>query len=151
MPPKFKRHLEPDDVTGARIHEATSLLGADGADGEDDDEGDEDFFLSGPSKHSPMSKTSSKLHSVKSEVDGVMGIMKENMVKLFERGDRLDDLQDKSDQLTSSSDIFRMSAQDLKKQMWWRECKMRLILIAVIVIIMLVIILPIIIQATKKS
>ncbi|KAK2492056.1 hypothetical protein MC885_001623 [Smutsia gigantea] len=41
MPPKFKRHLNDDDVTGSVKSERRSLL-------EDDSDEEEDFFLRGP-------------------------------------------------------------------------------------------------------
>nr|XP_023410020.1 vesicle-associated membrane protein 4 isoform X5 [Loxodonta africana] len=42
MPPKFKRHLNDDDVTGSVRSERRNLL-------EDDSDEEEDFFLRGPS------------------------------------------------------------------------------------------------------
>uniref|UniRef100_A0A8D0H6N2 Uncharacterized protein n=1 Tax=Sphenodon punctatus TaxID=8508 RepID=A0A8D0H6N2_SPHPU len=42
MPPKFKRHLNDDDVTGSVKSERRNLL-------EEDSDEEEDFFLRGPS------------------------------------------------------------------------------------------------------
>ena len=38
----------------------------------------------------------SKVGKVKGQVDEVVGVMKDNISKMMDRGDRLEDLQDKS-------------------------------------------------------
>ena len=43
------------------------------------------------------------------------------------------------DDLASNSDVFRMKARNLSHQMWWRECRMRIILALVVVVILIII------------
>ncbi|XP_043858162.1 vesicle-associated membrane protein 4 isoform X2 [Dromiciops gliroides] len=90
MPPKFKRHLNDDDVTGSVKSERRNLL-------EEDSDEEEDFFLRGPSgpKFGPRND---KIRHVQNQVDEVIDVMQENITKVIERGERLDDLQDKSDE-----------------------------------------------------
>nr|XP_028588110.1 vesicle-associated membrane protein 4 isoform X1 [Podarcis muralis]XP_028588111.1 vesicle-associated membrane protein 4 isoform X1 [Podarcis muralis] len=90
MPPKFKRHLNDDDVTGSVKSERRNLL-------EEDSDEEEDFFLRGPSgpRFGPKND---KIRHVQNQVDEVIDVMQENITKVIERGERLDDLQDKSDE-----------------------------------------------------
>ncbi|RUS84953.1 hypothetical protein EGW08_007264, partial [Elysia chlorotica] len=57
------------------------------------------------------------------QVDDVVDIMKNNVNKVIERGDRLEDLQDKSESLSSHSDMFRTRAKVLHRNMWWNNCR----------------------------
>ncbi|KAK7487383.1 hypothetical protein BaRGS_00021345 [Batillaria attramentaria] len=90
----------------------------------DGDSDDEDFFLRGP---------------------------RDNVNKVVERGDRLEDLQDKSDSLAGSADMFRSRSKSLHSSMWWKNCRMRILLAIVILIIVLVITIPIIVHFTSDS
>ena len=88
--------------------------------------------------------------------------MRENINKVSQRGERLDALQDKTDNLAVSAQGFRRGANRVRKQMWWKVCipsdntdfeelllrfcaqdmKMRMCLIAGIIILILVIVIP---------
>ncbi|ROL55558.1 Vesicle-associated membrane protein 4 [Anabarilius grahami] len=80
MPPKFKRHLNDEEVTGSIRSERRNLL-------EEDSDEEEDFFL------------------VQSQVDEVIDVMQENISKVIERGERLDELQDKSGKMDVDSTL----------------------------------------------
>ncbi|XP_016077083.1 PREDICTED: vesicle-associated membrane protein 4 isoform X3 [Miniopterus natalensis] len=73
MPPKFKRHLNDDDVTGSVKSERRNLL-------EDDSDEEEDFFLRGPSgpRFGPRND---KIKHVQNQVDEVIDVMQENITK----------------------------------------------------------------------
>ena len=68
--------------------------------------------------------------------------MRENITKVSQRGERLDALQDKTDNLAVSAQGFRRGANRVRKQMWWKDMKMRMCLIAGVIILILVIVLP---------
>lgn len=68
--------------------------------------------------------------------------MRENINKVSERGERLDSLQDKTDNLAHSAQGFRRGANRVRKQMWWKDVKMRICLGVGIVILLVVIIVP---------
>jgi hypothetical protein len=68
--------------------------------------------------------------------------MRENINKVSQRGERLDALQDKTDNLAVSAQGFRRGANRVRKQMWWKDMKMRMCLIGGIVILLVVIIVP---------
>ncbi|EFB19850.1 hypothetical protein PANDA_018454 [Ailuropoda melanoleuca] len=132
MPPKFKRHLNDDDVTGSVKSERRNLL-------EDDSDEEEDFFLRGPSgpRFGPRND---KIKHVQNQVDEVIDVMQENITKVIERGERLDELQDKSESLSDNATAFSNRSKQLRRQMWWRGCKIKAIMALVAVILLLVII-----------
>jgi vesicle-associated membrane protein 4 len=66
--------------------------------------------------------------------------MRDNINKVSERGERLDSLQDKTDNLAVSAQGFRRGANRVRKQMWWKDMKMRLCIIAAVVILLLIVI-----------
>ena len=76
------------------------------------------------------------------EIDSTVGIMRDNINKVSERGARLDSLQDKTDNLAVSAQGFRRGANRVRKQMWWKDMKMRMCLIVGIIILLVVIIVP---------
>lgn len=59
-----------------------------------------------------------------------------------ERGERIDNLQDKTDNLAVSAQGFRRGANRVRKQMWWKDMKMRMCIIAGIIILILIIVIP---------
>lgn len=59
-----------------------------------------------------------------------------------QRGERLDALQDKTDNLATQAADFRKGANTVRKKFWWKDMKMRICLIIGIIILLLVIIVP---------
>lgn len=49
--------------------------------------------------------------------------MRENITKVAERGERLDSLQDKTDNLAISAQTFKRGANRVRKNMWWKDMK----------------------------
>jgi len=71
-----------------------------------------------------------------------MKIMQDNIQKTSERGERLNTLQDKSDRLAGNANQFRQGANRVRKQMWWKDMKMRMCIIVGIILLLIVIIVP---------
>lgn len=69
--------------------------------------------------------------------------MRDNINKVAERGERLDSIENKTDNLAISAQGFRRGANRVRKDMWWKDFKMRLCLILGVIIILIVIIVPI--------
>ncbi|CAG8950083.1 hypothetical protein HYFRA_00008317 [Hymenoscyphus fraxineus] len=88
-------------------------------------------------------------YSLGLQIDDTVGVMRENINKVSQRGERLDSLQDKTDNLAVSAQGFRRGANRVRKQMWWKDMKMRMCLIAGIVILLVIIIVPAVV-ATRK-
>ena len=55
------------------------------------------------------------LHFVQ-QIDDTVGVMRENINKVSQRGERLDSLQDKTDNLAVSAQGFRRGANRVRKQ-----------------------------------
>ncbi|KAI0929420.1 SNAP receptor, synaptobrevin [Taiwanofungus camphoratus] len=90
---------------------------------------------SGPAAGNP------KTAAIQQQIDDTVGIMRENITKVAERGERLDQLQDKTDNLAVSAQGFRRGANRVRKNMWWKDMKMRLIIgIAIAIIIVIIVV-----------
>lgn len=81
-------------------------------------------------------------NDVSKQIDDTVGVMRENINKVSQRGERLDSLQDKTDNLAVSAQGFRRGANRVRKQMWWKDMKMRVCLVVVIIILIIVIVVP---------
>lgn len=68
--------------------------------------------------------------------------MRDNMKKVSQRGERLDNLQDKTDNLAVSAQGFRRGANRVRKAMWWKDMKMRMWIAIGVVILLVIIIVP---------
>ena len=69
--------------------------------------------------------------------------MRDNINKVAERGERLDSIENKTDNLAIRAQGFRRGANRVRKDMWWKDMKMRMCLILVVIILLIVIIVPI--------
>jgi len=85
--------------------------------------------------------------ALQAQIDDTVGVMRENINKVSQRGEHLDSLQDKTDNLAVSAQGFRRGANRVRKQMWWKDMKMRICLIIAIIILLIVIIVPIVYHA----
>lgn len=85
-----------------------------------------------------------KVSALRSQVDGVKDIMTQNVDRILARGERLDDLMDKSEDLQAGAQHFKQTSQKVARKYWWKNVK----LVVVIVVIVLIIILIIILLAT---
>ncbi|KAJ7705473.1 synaptobrevin [Mycena rosella] len=74
--------------------------------------------------------------------------MRDNIDKVNERGANLEELQHKTDDLAISAQGFRHSANRVRKNMWWKDMKMRLIIGAAIAVIIIIIVVSVV-KATK--
>lgn len=68
--------------------------------------------------------------------------MKKNLESVAQRGEHIDQLQDKSENLNQSAQGFRRGANRVRKQMWWKNMKMRIWIMVGIIVILLLIIIP---------
>ena len=68
--------------------------------------------------------------------------MKKNLESVAQRGEHIDQLQDKSENLNQSAQGFRRGANRVRKQMWWKNVKMRIWIVVGIIILLLIIIIP---------
>ncbi|KAF5018428.1 hypothetical protein F66182_9602 [Fusarium sp. NRRL 66182] len=86
-----------------------------------------------------------RTQALQAQIDDTVGVMRDNINKVSQRGERLDALQDKTDNLAVSAQGFRRGANRVRKQMWWKDMKMRMCLIIGIIILLVIIIVPVVV------
>ncbi|GAA5944884.1 SNAP receptor SNC2 [Sporobolomyces koalae] len=84
--------------------------------------------------------------AIQQQINDTVGIMRDNISKVAERGERLDVLQDKTDTLAQSAQGFRKGANRVRKRMWWKDMKMRMLIAAGIAILVIIIVVPIVVK-----
>ncbi|XP_062869854.1 vesicle-associated membrane protein 8 [Trichomycterus rosablanca] len=84
---------------------------------------------------------SDKLNQVQDQVNDVKIILKDNINKVLERGERLDDLIEKTDDLQATADSFQKTTVRVARKYWWRNTKMMIIIGVVVLVIVVLIIL----------
>ncbi|XP_069557633.1 vesicle-associated membrane protein 8 isoform X2 [Brachyistius frenatus] len=89
----------------------------------------------------PASGSSAKLDQVQGQVNEVKVILKDNIDKVLQRGDRLDDLIGKTDDLQATADSFQRTSTRVARKYWWKNIKMMILIGAVVLIILILIIL----------
>ncbi|XP_057688747.1 vesicle-associated membrane protein 8 [Corythoichthys intestinalis] len=82
-----------------------------------------------------------KVQSLKSEVDGVKHIMTQNVDRILARGERLDDLMGKSEDLQDGAKHFKHTSHKVARSYWWKNVKLIIVIVVVVLIIVLIIIL----------
>lgn len=75
-------------------------------------------------------------------IHNAVGVMHENLEKVSVRGQSLNALQDRAENLATSSQCFRQSANRVRKQMLWKEVKMRICLVVGVATLLCIIIIP---------
>eukprot|EP00201_Polytomella_parva_P018925 CAMPEP_0175071712 /NCGR_PEP_ID=MMETSP0052_2-20121109/19406_1 /TAXON_ID=51329 ORGANISM="Polytomella parva, Strain SAG 63-3" /NCGR_SAMPLE_ID=MMETSP0052_2 /ASSEMBLY_ACC=CAM_ASM_000194 /LENGTH=137 /DNA_ID=CAMNT_0016338935 /DNA_START=270 /DNA_END=683 /DNA_ORIENTATION=+ len=81
----------------------------------------------------------SKVASVQQKVNEVKGIMTENIEKVLARGEKLELLTDKTENLVFEADRFQRTGKALKRKMWWQNCKMKLVIAMAVILLAVVI------------
>ncbi|TKA71787.1 hypothetical protein B0A55_04309 [Friedmanniomyces simplex] len=89
----------------------------------------------------------SRTQAVHDEIDSAMKQIEKNIQLTSQRGERLDEIQDKTDALAGQASQFRRGANRVRKQMWWKDMKMRMCIIIGIIVLLIVIIVPSVIYA----
>lgn len=84
-----------------------------------------------------------QLSALQSQVDEVKDIMTQNIEKVLERGEKIEILVDKTEELSTSAQSFQKSSTKLKNQMWWKNKKWTLVIVLVILIVLGIIVLAI--------
>ncbi|XP_072289958.1 vesicle-associated membrane protein 8 [Eucyclogobius newberryi] len=82
-----------------------------------------------------------KVSVLKEQVDGVKNIMTQNVDRILARGERLDDLMDKSEDLQAGAQTFKHTSTKVARSYWWKNVKLVVIIVVVVLIIVLIIIL----------
>nr|KAJ0224050.1 hypothetical protein LSAT_V11C200065580 [Lactuca sativa] len=69
----------------------------------------------------------SKVAKVKAQVSEVKGVMMENIEKVLDRGEKIELLVDKTDNLRNQAQDFKKQGTKMKRKMWFQNMKVKLI------------------------
>ncbi|XP_018644256.1 synaptobrevin, putative [Schistosoma mansoni] len=92
------------------------------------------------------SKGNGSLDQLRSNVNTVTAVMQENTRLALQRGDRLNNLVSKTDELAASANQFQTTATKVARKTWWENFRMKLIIVGVVGGILLVIVIIILWQ-----
>eukprot|EP01086_Lenisia_limosa_P000392 TRINITY_DN106_c0_g1_i1.p1 TRINITY_DN106_c0_g1~~TRINITY_DN106_c0_g1_i1.p1 ORF type:complete len:251 (+),score=63.09 TRINITY_DN106_c0_g1_i1:129-881(+) len=73
-----------------------------------------------------------KVTAIQGEVDEVQSIMQDNIDKVIGRGERIDLLVGKSENLNTTAFRFKKNSTTLKRAMWWKNMKLTLIIVFIV-------------------
>ncbi|CAN1131179.1 Putative vesicle-associated membrane protein 726 [Linum perenne] len=85
----------------------------------------------------------SKLAKVKAQVSEVKGVMMDNIEKVLDRGEKIELLVDKTENLRSQAQDFRQQGTKMRRKMWFQNMKIKLIVLGIIIALILIIVLSI--------
>ncbi|THU45473.1 hypothetical protein C4D60_Mb02t18300 [Musa balbisiana] len=85
----------------------------------------------------------SKLAKVQDQVSEVKGVMMENIEKVLDRGEKIELLVDKTENLRSQAQDFRQQGTKMRRKMWLQNMKIKLIVLGIIIALILIIILSV--------
>ncbi|KAB7500881.1 Vesicle-associated membrane protein 4, partial [Armadillidium nasatum] len=137
-----RKHLSAEDISHANDDEVEKLIDDSTSKVDDDD----DFFLRGPSAKKTVRFATDKLKDVQIQIAEVTDVMRDNVGRLLERGDRLDELNERSEGLSATSDQFRASSTRMQRKFWWQNMRANMWIIVIVVVVTLLIIIPVIIK-----
>jgi len=80
-----------------------------------------------------------KISKIKSQVAEVKGIMMDNIEKVLDRGEKIELLVDKTENLRFQADNFQKQGKQLRRKMWFQNMKVKLIVLAIIIVIAIII------------
>ena len=86
-------------------------------------------------------KNVNKISELQSDVDSIKVDMKKNINKMVENVDDVNELQNKSEALRSSTAEYQKNSVEVRKITWWQNFKLWIILAAVVLVLLLLIIL----------
>jgi len=85
----------------------------------------------------------SKLAKVKAQVSEVKGVMMENIEKVLDRGEKIELLVDKTENLHQQAQDFRTTGTKIRRKMWLQNMKIKLIVLGILIALILIIVLSI--------
>ncbi|XP_077994977.1 vesicle-associated membrane protein 3-like [Glandiceps talaboti] len=91
---------------------------------------------------------SKQFEQLQGDVDEVAGLLRDNIDKVLERGEKLDTMVDRTEDLQAGAEQFQKTSKKVKRAYCFKNVKMTCLLIVVIIVIIAVIAL-IIVLVTK--
>ncbi|CAB3409062.1 unnamed protein product [Caenorhabditis bovis] len=84
-----------------------------------------------------------KMNGIKEQVDNVKAIMVQNVERILERGERLDNIERRTEQLHASSANFKMTARKVQRKFcllnakWTAICILVCLLVTAVLIVLI--------------
>merc|ERR1712062_338409 len=82
-----------------------------------------------------MGSTDSKLYEINSEIESTKNTVLESIEKVLDRGEKIELLVHKSDQLDDQARKFNRHSKKLKNRMMWKNIKMTLLLVLLLLVV----------------
>ncbi|XP_074650342.1 vesicle-associated membrane protein 7-like [Tubulanus polymorphus] len=92
--------------------------------------------LASQMKHFSENRNVDQISKVQGEVDELKGIMVKNIDNIANRGEKLELLVDKTEDLSANSVTFRRTSRNLARSMWWKNVKITIIIAVVVIVIL---------------
>ncbi|KAF9581194.1 hypothetical protein BGW38_001878 [Lunasporangiospora selenospora] len=81
-----------------------------------------------------------RIKQVQGEIEQVKDVMVHNIERVLERGERIELLVDKTDNLNQQAFAFKRRSTALKRTMWWKNTKLMVILALVVIFLIYLVI-----------
>ncbi|PKY38306.1 synaptobrevin [Rhizophagus irregularis] len=91
-----------------------------------------------------------KIEMVQAQIDSTKGEMQKTLQDLANRGRKLEELEEQTVMLSDSASVFKTSSSKVRRNMWWKNTKMTVILTITILIILAAIIVPTVLKLQGK-
>ncbi|KAL1536179.1 putative vesicle-associated membrane protein 726 [Salvia divinorum] len=80
-----------------------------------------------------------QIAKVKAQVSEVKGVMMQNIEKVLDRGEKIELLVDKTDNLKSQAQDFRKQGTKMKRKMWVENMKIKLVVFGIVTLLALLV------------
>ncbi|KAK4337727.1 hypothetical protein RND71_042214 [Anisodus tanguticus] len=81
----------------------------------------------------------SKLSKLKAQITEVKGIMTDNIEKVLDRGEKIELLVDKTENLQFQADSFQRQGRQLRRKMWFQNLQMKLMVGGAILVFIIIV------------
>lgn len=76
-----------------------------------------------------------KISNVQAEIDKTKGVIQDNIELIIERGEKIDNLEDKSQNLVDNASMFQKKAKRVRRKYWCMNLRNTAILVLVCLIV----------------
>eukprot|EP00118_Oscarella_pearsei_P024867 m.306971 g.306971 ORF g.306971 m.306971 type:complete len:219 (+) comp41791_c0_seq1:64-720(+) len=91
--------------------------------------------LSTRMKHYSDSRKGDEMTKVQDQLDELKGIMVKNIDLVANRGEKLELLVDKTEDLSHSAMTFKKSSRGLARAMWWKNAKITILIVVIVLLV----------------
>lgn len=102
--------------------------------------GSSSYQNSGSNQPNSQLPGDTKIKELQNDVNEITNVMKSNINKVLERGDRVDTLNERSELLNSRASEFRINSRNVRKKFWWDNFRMKMIMGTVFLLVIALII-----------